>query len=434
MRNIYILLILNLLFLQQPINSQEIASFTLQLDDSYINTPVCVALPNSENINLNDKDIVLYEIKDRQETIVASQLEWGTKPLLWFIPTKQTDSRTHLSYVIKLKDEEPKTIELKNNIPTDYSLTNNNLENKSEVINHRDDESLTIYKNNNPVLSYRFREMAPPEGADPLYKRSGFIHPLFSPGGEVLTNIQPSDHYHHYGVWGPWTLTHIDGREVDFWNLVKGQGTVEFVSFLSEASGDIYSGFKVLQNHIDFNNGTNHIALNEVLEVRVWNVDEYVWIIDYTTTINTPLTNGILFDDYRYGGGICIRATEKWQKDNSTILTSEGKNREEADGSRARWAIVEGETNVKEKRSGILFMSHPSNRQHPEPLRVWPEDANDGKGDIMFNITPIRYKPWKIEPKQDYTLKYRMVVFDGELSKESAEVYWTSFANSPKVN
>ena len=64
---------------------------------------------------------------------------------------------------------------------------------------------------------------------------------------------------------------------------------------------------------------------------------------------------------------------------NGKRTTSEGKNREEADGSRARWAIVEGETNVKEKRSGILFMSHPSNRQHPEPLRVWPEDVNDGK-------------------------------------------------------
>ena len=413
MRNLLLLLII--LLLQQSLNAQEIATFTLQHDDININSPVAVPLPSSDKNNLNDKQITLYEIKDNKEIYVASQLEWNTKPLLWFIPSKQPDSGSQRNYIIKL---------------TDTSLVNSRLDNKYKVTSNRSDESLTLYKNNNPVLCYRFKEMAPPQGADPLYKRSGFIHPLFSPGGEVLTNIQPSDHYHHYGVWGPWTLTHIDGREVDFWNLVKGQGTVEFVSFLSEVTGDIFSGFKVLQNHIDFNNGANQIALNELLEVRVWNVDDNVWIIDYTTTINTPLPNGILFDAYRYGGGICIRATEKWQKDNSTILTSEGKNRSEADGSRARWAIVEGETNVQEKRSGILFMSHPSNRQHPEPLRVWPEDANDGKGDIMFNITPIRYEPWKIEPKQDYTLKYRLVVFDGVISKERAEQYWKSFANN----
>ena len=114
---------------------------------------------------------------------------------------------------------------------------------------------------------------------------------------------------------GPWTLTHIDDREVDFWNLAKGQGTVKFNSFLSEVSGDVYSGFKVLQQHIDFGNkGEDQIAINEVLEVRVWNVDENVWIVDYTTTFNSPLKNGIVFDAYRYGGGIGFRATEKWER------------------------------------------------------------------------------------------------------------------------
>lgn len=419
MRNIFLLLLLNILFLQQPINAQEIASFSLQLDEHHINMPVSVVLPNSDKLSFNDKDIALYEIKDKNETYVASQLEWGAQSLLWFIPSKQSDCRTQRNYVIKL---------------IDIALEDSSLASSSEMYNKRDEESLTIYKNNNPVLSYRYKEMYPPEGVDSLFKRSGFIHPLFSPGGEVLTNIQPSDHYHHYGIWGPWTLTHIDDREVDFWNLAKGEGTVEFVSFLSEVTGDIYSGFKVLQNHIDFNNGAgNQIALNEVLEVRVWNIDKKVWIIDYITTINTPLANGILFDAYRYGGGVGFRATEQWNKDNSTIFTSEGKSRVDADGSRARWCIIKGAADVNEKQSGILFMSNPSNRQHPEPMRVWPMDANEGRGDVFFEFTPIRYEPWHIMPGQDYKLSYRMVVFDGEMSKETAEAYFKSFANSPNI-
>jgi len=47
---------------------------------------------------------------------------------------------------------------------------------------------------------------------------------------------------------------------------------------------------------------------------------------------------------------------------------------------------------------------------HPEPMRVWPIDANGGRGDMFFEFTPIRYQDWKIEPYQNYTLRYRMIV------------------------
>lgn len=413
MRTIFLLLGL---FLFHPIFSQEIAHFTLYLDKSYLDTPVSIILDNTNKYNFTDKEIVLYEISNNKEIYVPSQLETGNRPILWFIPNNVSGAKTARNFVVKLTD-------------TDQSETAN-----EQFQMKKSGGNLTIYKDVKPVLSYRYRAMYPPEGVDPLYERSGFIHPLYSPKGEVLTRVQAPDHYHHYGIWGPWTLTHIDDREVDFWNLAKGQGTVKFNSFLSEVSGDVYSGFKVLQQHIDFGNkGEDQIAINEVLDVRVWHVDEKVWIVDYTTTINSPLPNGIVFDAYRYGGGIGFRATEKWEKNNSTVLTSEGKTRVDADGSRARWCIVEGETDVEDKRSGILFMSHPFNQQHPEPMRVWPMDANGGRGDLYFEFVPIRHEPWIIKPHRDYALSYRMVVFDGELDKDTAEAYWNSFANTPKT-
>src|SRR5690606_42107088 len=43
------------------------------------------------------------------------------------------------------------------------------------------------------------------------YGRSGFIHPLWSPKGQVLTRVQPEDHYHHYGIWNPWTQLNYEG-------------------------------------------------------------------------------------------------------------------------------------------------------------------------------------------------------------------------------
>jgi len=70
---------------------------------------------------------------------------------------------------------------------------------------------------------------------------------------------------------------------------------------------------------------------------------------------------------------------------------------------------------------------------HPEPMRVWPLDANGGRGDLFFEFTPIRYEDWELHPFKKYALRYRMVVFDGEMKPEMAERYWYSFATQPKV-
>jgi len=43
----------------------------------------------------------------------------------------------------------------------------------------------------------------------------------------------------------------------------------------------------------------------------------------------------------------------------SSVLTSEGKTRKDADGSYARWCMITGETG-KDQTSGIIFMSHPA--------------------------------------------------------------------------
>ena len=115
------------------------------------------------------------------------------------------------------------------------------------------------------------------------------------------------------------------------------------------------------------------------------------------------------------------------------VNISENKNRLNADGSSAKWVIIEGESNTKEGRSGILFMGLPTNREFPEPMRVWPINSNGGRGDMFFEFCPIRHKEWKIESQTKYSLNYRMLIFDGTLTAEKAEIYWQEFANPPKI-
>ncbi len=408
----YILLI-SVILCVKTIFAQEVMKFTLSFNEDRIDAPVSVALDDI-NYNTDKNDLVLFEITPQGEKNIPCQLEASYSARLWFLLKGETKKGTERNFILKTGEK--------------------NSESVSIISLNKDNEDLFMKAGDKPILKYRYAVTLPPKEANPLFKRSGYIHPLFSPGGKILTRIQAPDHYHHYGIWGPWTKTHIDGREVDFWNLMKGQGTVKFAGFLSEAEGAVFSGFKALQQHIDFGAaGEDQIAMNEILDVRAWNLEDGVWMIDYTTSLNSPLKNGIMLDAYRYGGGIGWRATETWHKDNCTVLTSDGKTRVDADGSYARWCLVEGESDVKEGRSGILFLSHPSNRMHPEPMRVWPLDSNGGRGDMYFEFVPIRHDDWKLEPNQNYTLKYRMIVFDGKLDAEKAEKYWNSFAKNPVI-
>jgi hypothetical protein len=295
--------------------------------------------------------------------------------------------------------------------------------------------NLQMLKGSIPLLTYRYGMTYPPEGVDSIFRKSGYLHPMLSPSGDTLSRIQPPDHYHHYGIWGPWTHTQIEGERVDFWNLVERQGTVLFKDFNDTYSGAVYGGFNARQEHINLKASEDkRIALNEDLDVKVWDLgrpDRYM--VDYTSNFSSPLENGILFEAYRYGGGLGMRFTERWHKDNCSVLTSEGNDRLTADGTNARWCMVTGESSDGKGTNGVLFLSYPENRSHPEPMRIWPIDGNGGRGDMFFEFCPIRHEEWKIEPNKDYQLKYRMVVFDGKLTADEAESYWKSFAGMPKV-
>lgn len=308
------------------------------------------------------------------------------------------------------------------------------MESPAKVV--QDNEAITLWYQNKPVVRYYTALCPVPEGVSPLFRRSGFVHPLWSPSGKVLTRVQPPDHYHHYGIWNPWTMTHIEGREVDFWNLAKGQGTVRFAG-LESVLCDSYGGrFQVRQEHVDFTAvPQGRVAIEEVWGIGVFSAQaegRTVWVVDFDSHFWNVLNSPIMLDAYRYGGGLGFRATEEWTKDNCTVLTSEGGTRKDADGQRARWCDVNGSF-ADGTRAGIVFLSHPENREHPEPMRIWPLDANGGRGDLFVEFCPIRLNSWTLEPGRKYRLRYRLIVYDGTLKPETAERFWQQYANSTEI-
>ena len=366
-----------------------------------IDTPVSIPL---NGISTESR---LEEIKGSNRIPVVAQIEAGNPPRLWWILSGTTPAGGKRVY--ELVVGRPAAV--------------------SGVEVRLDDTFLDIYHGRTKVLRYNHAPVPPPEGASLLYTRSGFIHPLWSPAGAILTNIHPADHIHHMGIWMPWTKTEFEGREVDFWNLKKGEGTVRFVEFVSTRSGLVYGGFEAEQEHVALKTPVDKkVVLKETWDVRVYNVggvDKGYWLWDFTSTQRCASSSPLKLLKYRYGG-LGFRATSQWDEDSSDYLTSEGKTRKDGHGTRGRWCNVFGKT--AKGPAGILFMSHPQNHEHPEPMRIWPE------GEVFFNFCPVQKADWTLEPGETYVLRYRLYVYNGTITAEKAEGLWQDFANPPKIS
>jgi hypothetical protein len=196
-------------------------------------------------------------------------------------------------------------------------------------------------------------------------------------------------------------------------------------------SGPVFSEFKALHEHVAFKKKPEKIALNELQTVRVYkpaNNQDY-YIADITIELNCASESPFLILEYRYAG-LGWRATEKWNKDNSEVLTSEGKSRNEADGSTGKWFIVQG--SLDNDYGGAVMMSYPSNYNHPEPMRIWPENSNR-VGEMFAMFAPTKNTNWLLKPGRTYSLNYRFIVFNGKFTREKAEAAWQYYANQPKI-
>jgi hypothetical protein len=78
-------------------------------------------------------------------------------------------------------------------------------------------------------------------------------------------------------------------------------------------------------------------------------------------------------------------------------------------------------------------MGHPENYSFPEPLRIWDQNANGGRGDTFINFAPTKNRNWELLPNELYILKYRVLAFEGNMTAEQADRLWNDFACPPET-
>jgi hypothetical protein len=389
--------------------AQVLATLRIELDHPAAGIEIPVHTMLDPITHLPDAELSLVEIQGKKRIPVSFQVDAAPqRKLTWLVSDK---TKSHVYELSQQKSSRPAS--------TNFQAI-------------KKEGALTLKAGNKNLVRYHFESVYPPAGIDTVFKRSAFIHPLWSPHGQELTRIQAPDHYHHYGLWNPWTHVLFEGDTVDFWNLKSRQGTVRFSGFISVVTGDVFGEYAALHEHVAFKKGKpEHVAIQEVQTVRIYAPsDNDYYVMDIDVEMNCPGSEVRLLE-YRYGG-MGWRATDQWTKENSSVLSSEGRTRKDADGSKARWCIVEG--TVDGENAGAVMMSYPVNYNHPEPLRIWPENANGNRGDMFANFSPTKDKDWLLEPGKKYTLRYRFIVFNGEFTGKKAEAAWRYFASPPSVS
>ncbi len=281
-----------------------------------------------------------------------------------------------------------------------------------------------------PVLEYRTdKDALPRDGIDAKYKRAGYIHPLFSPAGKVVSGDYPSNHTHHHGIWSPWTKTQFQGRKPDFWNMQERTGTVEFAGIERTGNGAVNGGFMARHRMIDLSAPTPIAALDETWEVTVYDVRGAALsmrVFDLAITQTCATGDPLLLPHYHYGG-LGYRGPDQWNgKSNFTVLTSEGEtDRTKANTTRVRWIFTGGAVEGDAK-AGVAVFGHPNNFRAPQPVRVHPEMP-------YWSITPSQLGDWSIEPGKPYVAHYRFITVDGVPTRAQLEACWNGYATRATV-
>src|SRR5262249_6765815 len=285
------------------------------------------------------------------------------------------------------------------------------------------------------------------------------LYPIRDAKGTLVTRgwpIEPRpgervDHPHHVGLW----LNYENVNGIDFWNnseAIKSadapkMGTIVHRRIVSAKGGE--RGELVTEADWMLHDGKTLLGERTAY---VFSGDDTSRRIDRTTTL-TALNERVRFDDAKDGmlglrvarqlelpstkaevfTDISGRKTEVPKLDNTGIAgnytTSEGKQGNDAWGTRGRWCLLTGR--IGDDTITIAILDHPSNPGYPTywHARDYGLFAANPLGQKVFSNGKERLG-FALEPKQAVTFRYRILIVDGGLTPDRADREQKAFANA----
>lgn len=286
---------------------------------------------------------------------------------------------------------------------------------KSGFALKKTDESVALLNEDKVVWQYNHKKA---EGKP-------YFHPLGTVNGEVLTWLRPGDHVWHRAMWHSWKF--ING--LNYWEenrkTLKSQGTTEIVDASVQTSTDHTA---TIELNLSYHPPGKPEVLSEKRKITVsapdangaYRVDwegTYTATADNVTLERTPIPGeprGRGFGGY---AGFSIRMakeTRGW-----SFVNSEGQKGKAVHGKNARWLQAYGNT-PEGNQAALVILDHSSNTRHPSPWYL-------AENMPYFSPAVLFKEGMKLKKGESFVLKYRVLVSNGQMDKESLDAKWLDF-------
>lgn len=303
------------------------------------------------------------------------------------------------------------------------------------------DDTIRITLHGKPVLEYIKTARSVPDGVEKHFRRSGYIHPVYTPTGQEISGDYPLDHAHQHALFFAWTKSIFDGKKIDFWNQAKQLAGVEFREIVNVSREEKQVSFGA-KHAFTVGTGDNRVeALHEIWTVTVHLTPNDHFLFDIESVQECASDKPLILEKHHYGG-MAFRGNSKWlkEKDDHSInpgdlqfLTSDGKDRWDGNHTRPNWVALSGK--LDGQNVSLSVFCSPQNFRAPQHVRLHPNKP-------YFCFAPAVTGKFRIEPGRKYVSRYRYLVTSEAVDAEGLDNQWRQYAGtgatvqaaSPKTN
>jgi hypothetical protein len=295
------------------------------------------------------------------------------------------------------------------------------------TVDNKNPLGAAVMINGKRVLYYEGQTRSGDAKIPMAFARAGFIHPLMSPSGALLTEVFPVEQPRHTGVFSFWQQIDAKGQKVDFWDRPGETGRITTESLGPVWSGPVHGGFEARQTYLGVKQPFNGLTLlHEAWRVSVYATSGagsppyYLFDLESDQTTPTDVAVKVLKSAL---GGIGLRGRSEWLQSGVQRLTSDGA----PDAPRGRWGYIGG--SVGGRMAGVAVLSHPANTGAPQVISrgLLPNEP-------FLDFVPNADKDLTIDSGHPFTAKYRFVTLDGKPDPKLLERLWRDFSLPPTVS
>ena len=260
-----------------------------------------------------------------------------------------------------------------------------------------------LQKDDKPLARYRY--------SDVLFKP--YIDELRTPSGKNILRDAPADHIHHHALM---YAIRVNGH--NFWEEA-GQQAGKQVTKQIRHSGN------TIDSEIDWNTFEAETLLKETRKISVAR-GENVTLLDWQSTFKAVSDAVLGSEGVGHYNGLGVRFVQEMDK-NGRFFNSTGKNVDEnVRGDErltpCRWMAYTAKADGKPVT--VVLFDHPSN---PVPMSAFTMGDTGGPFAYMSATMNMHRKTIELKAGQSFAFKYRIAVWDGEISPETVEAQYSAF-------